>query len=234
MVSGKENIDMEEIWSDIPNYEGLYKISNFGRIMNNKGLILKQYIQNSGYYIVHLSNGKRKAFTTHRLVATVFIKNTENKDYVNHIDGNKSNNNIENLEWCTGQENMQHAVKNNLWNSYERSDFHKESLSKRMSKRHKGITKSKEHNQKNRETHKGIAPRCITDRKRKDFIKVLCIETGIEYPTIKDAADSIGVHKDKLWRHLRYGTMYSCITKTFKIIKDGSKGGGRKRTESST
>lgn len=103
---------MQEIWKDIKGYEGHYKISNLGRFYN----LLTNYkskgaIDNTGYRRVHLNN---KSCLLHRLVAEAFIPNPQNKSQVNHIDGNKLNNNVDNLEWCTPKENMVHASKNKL------------------------------------------------------------------------------------------------------------------------
>lgn len=116
---------MEEIWKDIKDYEGLYQISNLGNIRKlrfinnivNKEKIFKitPQIINSGYYkVVLYKDGKYKNKCIHRLVAETFIPNEENKPQINHIDGNKLNNNVDNLEWCTRSENMKHSYKNNL------------------------------------------------------------------------------------------------------------------------
>lgn len=107
---------MEEVWKDIEGYEGLYKVSNLGNIHSIKShYILKGSIDTMGYRIVNLSKNKtNKHFYIHRLVAKAFIPNPDNKPQVNHIDGNKLNNNITNLEWVTGKENIRHASKNNL------------------------------------------------------------------------------------------------------------------------
>ena len=109
---------MEEIWKDIPGYEGLYQISNKGKI---KGLyrynkILKTHCnKHNGYvYALLCNNKKEKCYRVHRLVAQTFLENKENKPYVNHKDGNKQNNCVENLEWCTAKENTEHAFKNGL------------------------------------------------------------------------------------------------------------------------
>lgn len=113
---------MEELWKDIKGYEGLYEISNLGQVRSipRKGTfkykhILKTKKNKSGYLMVHLfKNGKGKAFTVHRLVAKTFLEKSLNKQDVNHIDGNKENNYVSNLEWMTHKENMKHARKNNL------------------------------------------------------------------------------------------------------------------------
>lgn len=109
---------MEEIWKDIPDYEGLYQISNFGNVKslsNNKGhyreLIRKPRINKQGYYYLCIwKNGQAKTVKNHRLVAQMFIPNPENKICVNHKDGNKLNNHVDNLEWVTYSENTIHAI----------------------------------------------------------------------------------------------------------------------------
>lgn len=99
----------------IPGFDN-YAISNKGRLKNVKnGKMLKLQISPHGYHNCVVSqNGIKKNLRIHRLVAILFIKNEENKPYVNHIDGNKLNNEISNLEWCTAKENDTHARKNKL------------------------------------------------------------------------------------------------------------------------
>lgn len=115
---------MTEEWRDITGYEGIYKVSNMGRVLslerlvwNGKGYktepqkILKQGRNHKGYPIVYLSkDAKQKTISVHRLMAKAFIPNPLNKPQVNHIDGVKTNNIVSNLEWCTNQENQEHAV----------------------------------------------------------------------------------------------------------------------------
>ena len=113
-------IFMQEIWKDIPNYEGYYQVSNLGRVKSTphskykKSKILKN-IPRNGYLSVILCDEKsKKNVFVHRLVAQCFVPNPENKPIVNHIDGNKSNPCAYNLEWCTYKENTQHAIMNGL------------------------------------------------------------------------------------------------------------------------
>lgn len=119
---------MEEIWKNIEGYEGLYQVSNLGNIKSLKKHRyngINYYIQNekllklqndkNGYKVINLYKNKHiKNFKVHRLVAQAFIPNIEKKSEINHIDGNKQNNRIDNLEWCTETENMKHAFSNNL------------------------------------------------------------------------------------------------------------------------
>ncbi len=126
---------MEE-WKDIPGYFGLYIISNMGRIMRVPGWdvvkgseivkgkirhyerqrivklrILKPSIDRDGYHRISLSkNGKAKIFTVHRLVVMAFIPNPENKPEIDHINGNKQDNRVENLRWVTHKENINNPI----------------------------------------------------------------------------------------------------------------------------
>ena len=110
---------MQEIWKDIEEYEGLYQVSNLGRVKStygwnagskkycNRELIMKLKISSVGYYVVTLHKDKKqKTHNVHRLVAEAFIPNPYNKETVNHKNGDKINNNIDNLEWCTARYNL--------------------------------------------------------------------------------------------------------------------------------
>lgn len=106
---------MKEIWKDIKGYEGLYRVSNLGRVQNKKTLhILKGSINSNGYRgVILCKNGKIKGYLVHRLVAIAFIENPENKPCVNHLDCDVINNNSKNLEWCTQKENIDYCIKLN-------------------------------------------------------------------------------------------------------------------------
>lgn len=103
---------MNEIWKDIDGYEGLYQVSNLGRVKSSKhDIILKTY-SNRGYHQVQLSKNNIKSNKTiHRLVAQAFIPNPDNKPQVNHIDEDKTNNKVSNLEWVTAKENSNHGTR---------------------------------------------------------------------------------------------------------------------------
>lgn len=103
------------IWKQIKDYEGLYEISEDGNIRNKKGSLKIVSPNKRGYKRVTLcKNGKEKIISIHRLVAEAFIPNPENKPQVNHINGIRSDNNVENLEWCTQSENQLHAFSTGL------------------------------------------------------------------------------------------------------------------------
>lgn len=122
---------MKEIWKDVVWYEN-YEVSNIGNVRAKerksfmhwiyeyklKPMKLKKQIWDVWYYVVWLTkNSVRNSIRIHRLVAEAFIPNPKNKKYVNHIDWNKLNNNVNNLEWCTAKENIEHAI-NVLWVNY--------------------------------------------------------------------------------------------------------------------
>jgi hypothetical protein len=105
---------MEEIWKGVKGSDGKYQISNFGNVRNNFRPMIPQ-LHHYGYYKVRLTiNGIRKGYFVHRLVGIAFIDNQENKKCINHIDGNKTNNSLNNLEWVSYSENMIHAYKTKL------------------------------------------------------------------------------------------------------------------------
>ena len=120
-----ENL-LNEIWKDIKNYEGLYQVSNYGRVKSLEKIskingriyptkILKCHIGTKKYLDVDLcKNGISKRHRIHRLVAECFIPNPENKPQINHEDCDKQNNRVDNLSWNTNSENQKHAFINGL------------------------------------------------------------------------------------------------------------------------
>lgn len=133
---------MNEIWKPIVGYEEIYEVSSLGRIRSlkrkyylknqygttslkeTKELIRKQRTTQFGYKSIGLSkNGTENKFQVHRLVAQAFISNPENKPCINHKNGNKLDNRVENLEWCTYSENEKHAYKNNLHKKHMKGRF---------------------------------------------------------------------------------------------------------------
>lgn len=141
----------KEIWKDIKNYEGYYQVSNLGRIKSvdryinqyngynystriYKGKILKFSIGTRGYLKVVLQKERKvKTYNVHRLVAEAFIPNPNNLPQVNHIDENKLNNNINNLEWCSSKYNINFGNRNikvsNKLKGVPKSAKHRENIS---------------------------------------------------------------------------------------------------------
>jgi hypothetical protein len=127
LIIRRNDITIEE-WKAIEGYEGYYQISNLGKVKSlsrkregngKKGIIkeriLKTTTNSDGYHCVKLyKNGIKTTYRVHRIVAETFINGIKGKDFVNHRDGNKSNNKVENLEWCTFSENIRHAYDTGL------------------------------------------------------------------------------------------------------------------------
>ena len=180
-----------EVWADCPGYEGLYWVSNNGRIKTqnwkNTGResILRPITCRKGYLNVGLQkDGKLKSHKLHRLIALAFVPKIEGKDQVNHIDGDKQNNHISNLEWVTPKENTRHAIDHGL--------FHFQTPEKSINK----VIKRGELNglsiltdQKVREIRRKFKPRVYTRKK-------LALEYGVTENCIKD------VVMGKSWKHV--------------------------------
>ena len=103
---------MEEIWKDVKGFEGIYQVSNLGRVKSvRRNIILKNRIARNGYKRVLLcTNNIPKNYYIHRLVATAFISNPNNYPIVNHKDENPQNNSVGNLEWCTQEYNVNYGT----------------------------------------------------------------------------------------------------------------------------
>ena len=117
---------MTEVWKEIKAYRDTYEVSNYGRVRKKPrigargyhvhGNIKKQRENSNGYLRVSMRIGdKEKEYFVHRLVAELFIPPIPGKTFVNHKDGNKHNNHVSNLEWCTKSENQKHALKTGLY-----------------------------------------------------------------------------------------------------------------------
>jgi len=131
---------MTETWKPIAGYEGIYEVSDLGRVKrvapskhSYPGKILAGGLDQDGYRILLLYklDGKRRMFKEHRLVAQAFIPNPDNFPQVNHKNTVKTDNRVENLEWCSSKHNINHAVDNGLWNPSKGESHHQSKLDER-------------------------------------------------------------------------------------------------------
>lgn len=140
---------MDEVWKDIDGYNGIFQVSNLGRVRSIdrfvkgaygkrwiKGKIFKPVLNKSDGYlrVVFMVDGISKRHYIHRLIANAFLPKIKGKEYVNHIDGNKLNNSISNLEWCTLKENQQHAFRIGLNHGKSGTANNNAKLSSQMAK----------------------------------------------------------------------------------------------------
>ena len=172
---------MEE-WRDIKGYEGLYQVSNLGRVRSERK-ILKGTPDKDGYLRVALcKNGTRKYFGIHRLVATAFIYNTNNYPCVNHKDENKTNNRAKNLEWCT-------IAYNNCYGDRLKRVSEANKTSMKGNKNHLGYKHTEEAKKQVSIKNKGK----LAYSKNPKAKKVKCITTGEVFGCIKEAAEKYNV-----------------------------------------
>jgi len=136
---------METQWNTIPNHPD-YQASTAGQIRRiEDGKVLKLYTLPNGYLIasLKLSSKKHKVFLVHRLIAQTFLQKIEGKTEINHLDGNKTNNSVSNIEFCTHKENIQHAMLTGLINKAEVTERYRQ-----MGLSNKGRVLTEEHKAK--------------------------------------------------------------------------------------
>lgn len=226
----KEEYVTEE-WRDIPNYEGIYQVSNLGRvkrlqreemrpcIVRNgykvKGfsisiseLLLKPSDTRDGYKRVSLcKKGKQEYLRVHRLVASAFIPNPDNKPQVNHLDNNRSNNVVTNLEWCTAKENAEYASKQGRLigrKGRPLSPEHKEKLMegrRRFKRSPKQIAQWVHFLRTTPRTDEWKQK--IGNANRNKGKKVIDARTNKTYPSIRICARELGVSESTIYRLIK-------------------------------
>jgi hypothetical protein len=207
------------IWKDVIGWEGLYQVSNFGeirsldRVVNSrgnnnrilKGRLRKLLITNGRYNSVNLidkKNGKSTRNSVHRFVAEAFIPNPENKPCVNHIDGNKQNNHVSNLEWCTYAENANHAIETGLKTPHKLTDIQKQKI--REKAKHYNQLKSWQKLNKDRMREMALKASLSTAKKinqldeNGDFIK--------QWNSISEVSKHIGINARRISKYLKQKT----------------------------
>lgn len=143
-------------WRDIRGYEGRYQVSSDGHVRNAKGQILKPNMRTKRYYSVRLygSGGEFENRLIHRLVAETFLDYLGEAYEVNHIDGNRYNNDVSNLEWVTHSENMKHAVTHDLVSTEKAKAAHRKPVKCSNGKTYPSTTAASE--------ELGVLPSCIS------------------------------------------------------------------------
>lgn len=205
----------EEIWRNIEGYEGLYQISNIGRVKSLKKVIvysdgrkrnyeekiIKGIIGDKGYMRVGLfKSGKQKIHFVHRLVAMAFIPNPENKPCIDHINTIKTKNEVWNLRWVTPSENNNNELTRKHKSEANKGKHLSEEHKKKISEANKGKTHNEETRKKMSEAKKGRthSEEHIRKVSEAQWKKVICIETGQVFDSIKEAGEVLNVNKDSI------------------------------------
>ena len=205
----------DEAWVNICGYENNYKISNYGRVYSVKNnSIINGYITKKGYHRVNLyKNGKSHSYAIHRLVALHFIPNPGQKNEVNHINGNKSNNKVENIEWVTTLENTHHAWKNNLATAEKRQKkVYKYDLDGNFIDEYESLQKAAKSIRGFKGTHSNIS-NCCYEKRNKAY--------GFLWSF--DKKDKIDKYKNKFSKEILCSSRDNNYSRVFDNITDAAK-----------
>ena len=219
---------MEEEWRPVKGYEGLYEVSNMGRVKSlyyGKERIMRTPDNSTGYRNVELARQTPKRKLVHRLVAEAFIPNPMNLPVVNHLDGDKHNDCVFNLEWCTKKENTNHAIKTGLMKittnpkpimAYRSGKFVGtfKSMAECANELNCKIGNISDVIHGKRKTHHGFSFRLVNDDdlSRGDFrdyaIKMVAIQDTqvIKARSGHELANKLGVSQGAVSNALKYGT----------------------------
>lgn len=194
---------MNEIWKPIDGYDE-YEISSIGRVRSSKyGYIhFLAFMKNrKGYLRVKLSkNSKERLFLVHRLVADAFL-NEKKGEQINHINGKKDDNRVENLEWCTASQNLKHAYDFLGRKAYLLGKHHSESTREKISSALSGKKRTEEQRIKNSLSHIGLGLLGKNPKAR----KTICVETGQVFSCAKEAAIHFGFNPSGVYQACHSG-----------------------------
>ena len=188
----------ENVRKPIPGYEGLYEVDECGRVFSSKtGEQKKQTITDTGYKVVSLyKDGKYKHIKVHRAVAMAFIENPDNLPFINHKDEDKTNNFVENLEWCTCEYNANYGTARKRQAKKILGRKRPDYVRKNMSEKMKAYQNSEAGNGK----------------------PVMCLETGEQFTSISDAAERLGISEGTIRQSCHRKTKKGRNGYTFRFI----------------
>lgn len=193
---------MKELWKSIEGYEGLYEISNLGNVRSiRRNKVMKPGSHRFGYrYVILCKEGSNKSVLVHRLVANAFISRIPGKEDVNHIDGDKSNNCVENLEWVSKSENMQHAYQSGLRQVTDSQRGVGRTRTLKQLQASRTLTPAKLAALRDPNRFHNVVPALEARRK-----KVRCVQTGECYLSMSAADSAIGCSSGQVSNSIKTG-----------------------------
>lgn len=193
---------MEEIWAPVVGYEGLYEVSNLGNVKSiRRNKVMRPGEHNFGYkYVILCRDGHSKNILVHRLVANAFIPKVVGKQDVNHIDGNKANNAVTNLEWVSKSDNMYHAYRTGIRYVTDKQRGSGRPKTTGQLEASKTLTPAKLAALRDPSRYHNTEPAVEAKRKR-----VRCIQTGVCYPSMASADRAIGCSVGQVSNSIKSG-----------------------------
>ena len=214
---------MVEEWKDVEGYENIYQVSNYGNVRSldrydrlgrfKPGTILTAADNGHGYKHVRLhKDGNHKMFYVHRLVAGAFIENPDNLPQVNHMDEDKSNNHVDNLEWCTNEYNSNYGNHNRKLSEAHKgkklTEEHKRNIGKAVKERWQDEAyRSKMMEIRTGSKHSEETRLKMSEKAKKN--KVKCIETGEIFDSMKAAGERYNKNSSNLSRAIKRNSLFA-------------------------